>query len=107
MAKKLELSDPQVAALMRQQRKLIPWCSASYNDEITLMSLRDTHPKADWSTIRDLFNKAVPSKRKRSVDSIKNKWRILKAKCRESLQLDIVDPLEGDVSNHIPSSSAN
>ena len=106
MANKLELSNPHVAALMRQSRKLIPWRSTAYNDEITLMDLRDANPKVDWGTIRDLFNQIVPARRRRSIDSIKNKWRSLKRKTRKIIQLEVLEPLEEDVSNDSTSAGA-
>lgn len=86
MAKKLQLSDPQVVALMGQHKRLIPWRSAAYNDEMTLLQLRTAHPNTEWSLIRDMFNEAVPCKRNRSIDSIKNKWRVLRTRSRNASQ---------------------
>ena len=89
MAEKLQLSNPQVAALMRQRKKLIAWRSMTYDDEVTLMNLRDAHPDLSWHDLRGLFNASVPQRRKRSVDSIKNKWRQLKARFGQVEQLTV------------------
>ena len=85
MAKELQLSDPRVAALMGQQKRLIPWRSAAYSD-----GMRHAHPAIAWPEIREKFNSAVPAKRRRTYDSIKNKWRSFQAKlATESTEEDI------------------
>lgn len=105
MAKKLDLSDPYVAALMRQRKKLVPWRSAFYDDEATLLELRSANMKTDWSQITRMFNKAVPSKRRRSMDAIKNKWRSLKCKSHKASEVTRIESPAEHVSHRSIQSS--
>ena len=97
MAKRLKTSNPEVAALMRQRKQLVPWRSTGYNDEVTLTELRDAHPAIEWGKLKAMFNDAVPQWRRRSMDSIKNKWRSLRLKSQTATQLAVVGPSLEDV----------
>ena len=100
MAKKIEFSNPHVAAVVPQHKQLVPWCSASYNDVISLISLRGEHPGADWGRIRDMFHEAVAARWDRSIDSIKKKWRRIKIWSRKALELEGIELFQRDVSHY-------
>ena len=100
MAKKIELSNPHVAALMRQHKQLLPWCSASYTYVVSLTSLWGEHPGADWGRLRDTFHEVVAARWNRSIDSIKNKWRRIKIRSRTVLELEGIELFQRDVSHY-------
>ncbi len=58
-------------------RTNVPWVAAGYDDEATLVALRSAYPLAKWKKIRELFNRRVPEKRRRTLEAIYSKAKLI------------------------------
>ncbi len=80
-------------------RTNVPWVAAGYDDEATLVALRSAYPLAKWKEIREQFNRRVPEKRRRTLEAVYSKAKLIcSAYLRRSallFQWPIVQALQG------------
>ena len=80
-------------------RARVLWHSKIYNDEVVLAEVLHNYPSAGWAVISERFNEAVPPSRRRTLDAITSKGKVLQRKARtetstrqqSSSQPDVLD----------------
>ena len=59
------------------QRTNVPWVTVHYDDEAILIAVRSSHPVAKWKEIQRIFNCQVPEKRRRILEAIYSKAKLI------------------------------
>lgn len=94
--------DSHCTGTIDHKRTNVAWVTSIYNDEATLLALRSAHPQVPWRVIRDMLNDHVPKERKRSLQAVYSKAKVI---CQDESSTAPALQSQDTISDHVITTS--